>query len=931
MDQNLTIEQLSKEFSKLQKKILKLEKQISQDTKEIKVLLESKEKYEHFFQNSTDAICIHDINGNILETNQRCQELLGYSKKEILTCHIKDFHPPETIGHLKKQSKMLLRNKHINFEIVFLRKNRERFEGEVSSTLFKIKGKKIYQATLRDISDRKHAEYALIKSENQYRLLFEYSFDAIFVHQKEKIINANKQLCEMMGYSRTQLLQMSILDFYDESGREASKRRINRKKTHLQFETQWLKVDGTLIDVEINSTIIDPDKGIIQAIVHNISEKKRFIEKLKESEEKHRSLFEYAQDAIIIIDAENLQFEDANQAALNFYGYTKKELMKLLITDVSDEAKKTKETISKIRKDDKRSKQLLLRYHKRKDGTVVPVEIYSGTFMSAGRKKIIGSVRDITARINAQKELEAAKEAAEQASRLKGEFLANMSHEIRTPMNGIIGMTELALGTNPPKEQKSYLEMVKTSADSLLAIINDILDFSKIEAKQLELEKIDFDLRHNIKNTLDIMAIKANDAGIELNCHIKPDVPTALLGDPGRLRQVNVNLLGNALKFTHEGEVVLTIETAKEDDTAATLHFMIRDTGIGIPEDKVDTIFESFQQTDGTMTRKYGGTGLGLAISRQLVDMMQGKIWVESKLGKGSTFHFTARFELSQQKDIEKISLKSTNLKDIPILIIDDNKTSRFILREMTTSWGMIPDEADSGIVGLQKLDAAYNKGTPYKFILLDYKMPQMNGFGVAVKIQQRPYSQQAKIILLTSLGQRGDAALCKEKGISGYLLKPVKQSELLDTLSISFGQTLNEEMPLLTRHVVSEARRRLKILLAEDNSINLKLAVRILEMRGHRISIAINGKEAVKAFEDDIFDIILMDVQMPVMDGFEATKRIREIENKTAKHIPIAAMTAHTMKGDKERCLEAGMDAYISKPIRTKELFHVIERLTAK
>jgi PAS domain S-box-containing protein len=930
-DQNLTKKQLLDEFSKLEKRGRQLEQKMSQNLKEMEVLLDSKERYELYFQKSTDAICIHDVNGNILETNERCQELLGYSEKEMLTCHLEDFHPPEIICFLKKHSKKLSQKKHIINEIVFIRKNGEQFDGEISSTLIEMKRNRVCQSIIRDISGRKYADNALINSVNQYRLLFENSFDAIFVHQKERIINANKQLSEMMGYSRAQLQGMSILDFYDEAGREASRDRINRDKRYLRFEAQWIKADGTLIDVEINSTIVDPDNGIQQAIVHNITEKKRFIEKLTESEERHRSLFEYAQDAIIIFDAEDLRFEDANQAALKFYGYTKEELLKLLITDVSAETEKTKETISNISKEDEGSKHLLLRYHKKKDGNVVPVEIYSGTFMSKGRKKIIGSVRDITPRIAAQKELEAAKQAAEQASRLKSEFLANMSHEIRTPMNGIIGMTELALGTNPPKEQKSYLEMVKTSADSLLSIINDILDFSKIEAQQLELEKIDFDLRHNIESALDIMAIKANDAGIELNCHIKPDVPTALLGDPVRLRQVNVNLLGNALKFTQKGEVVLTIETEKEDTSSVTLHFMVKDTGIGIPEDKIDTIFESFQQADGTTTRTYGGTGLGLAISRQLVDMMQGKIWVESELGKGSTFHFTANFELSPKKNIEKISLKSANLKDIPVLIIDDNKTNRCILREMTTSWGMTPDAVASGKAGLKRLDAAYHKGTPFKFILLDYQMPHMDGFGVALEIQQRPYSKAVKIIMLTSLGERGDAALCKQKGISGYLVKPVKQSELLATLCISLGHTMDAEMPLLTSHVIREARRRLKILLAEDNLVNQKLAARILEKRGHRITIAKNGKEAVDALIEDTFDIILMDVQMPEMDGFEATQRIREIESETGKHVPIAAMTAHTMKGDKERCLEAGMDAYISKPIQTEELFNVVERLTAK
>jgi two-component system, sensor histidine kinase and response regulator len=651
---------------------------------------------------------------------------------------------------------------------------------------------------------------------------------------------------------------------------------------------------------------------------------------LESSEKRSRQILETSFDAFVGLNSEG-KIADWNAQAENTFGWPHDEVIGRTLAEIIIPARHRAAYEQNV--------QQLLAAHDGpiangrfeteascRDGHEIPAEFTISTMRREDGIHFAAFVRDLTQRRQFERDLLTAKEAAEAASNAKSTFLATMSHEIRTPMNGILGMTELLMDTEMSGEQREHLGLVRVSAESLLSIINDILDFSKIEAGKLDLEAIPFDFRESLGETMKSLGMRVQQKGLELVYEVRPDVPETLVGDPGRIRQLLINLVGNSVKFTKQGEIFVSVEEEAQEGGSTRLHFAIKDTGIGIPIDKQKKIFEAFSQADESMARKYGGTGLGLAICTRLVAMMQGKIWVESEPGQGSTFHFTLNLAVQEGPAIVRARLAPEELREMHVLIVDDNSTNRRVLSGMLTRWGMRPAGVDSGRAALQAMEIAQSTGRPFPLILLDGQMPEMDGFEFAERIKKETGLTKATIIMLTSAGHLGDAARCRKLGISAYLVKPVRQQEVLEAICTALGANPQEKAPLVTTHLLREDRNRSRVLLVEDNAVNQTLAVRLLEKRGYAVLVTGNGLEALAAMEKEKFDIVLMDIQMPEMDGFEATAAIREKEKSSGRHVPIIAMTANALKGDQERCVAAGLDGYVSKPIRTKELFAAIE-----
>jgi len=670
----------------------------------------------------------------------------------------------------------------------------------------------------------------------------------------------------------------------------------------------------------------------------DVTERKSAEEALRTSEERYRVLFERNLAGVYRTTLEG-RILDVNDACARIFGFSsREEILSQPVTSMY-QSDTDREAFLELMKKQRTVANYESQFRKVDGSPVWVLENASLTQGKNGEWLMEGTLIDITARKKAERDILKAKEAAEMANRAKSEFLANMSHEIRTPMNGILGMTELALQTSLDAEQREYLSLVKSSADSLLTVINDVLDFSKIEAGKLDLDPVEFNLRENLNETLKTLTFRAYSKGLELIGEVRPEVPPTVIGDPVRIRQILLNLLANAVKFTEQGEIVATAAIQEEDDSTVLVHFSVRDTGIGIPREKQRLIFEAFSQADSSTTRKYGGTGLGLTISSRLVQMMGGKIWVESEPGRGSTFHFTVRLEKGAEDLLsDTASRECMDFRNLKVLVVDDNATNRRVLEDTLKQWEVKVQVESSAPRAFRALQRENKQGEGFDVVLTDANMPEMDGFELAELIRRDPGAGHTQIVLLTSSRHEAAAERCRNIGFAAYLTKPVSQLELKAALLQSSSLVLQAKAssPVVMSPSPPEARGvepagqregpdpqdgKLRILLAEDNAVNQTLAIRYLLKLGHHPTVVNNGREAVEAVFKGQFDLVLMDVQMPHMDGLEATAAIREWENKNGGHIPIVAMTAHAMTGDRERCLDAGMDEYVTKPIERQRL----------
>ncbi|MDD5217445.1 MAG: PAS domain S-box protein [Candidatus Omnitrophica bacterium] len=917
-------------------------------------LQEELSRYELAIDGTTHGIWDWKINpdrwdaaDSEVQFSSKLLETLGYQKDELKNTFEAlqaTLHPVDQGNVMKAIENHLLRKEPFNVDSRICFKN-----GEYH--WFRIRGQAVWDeqgrpvrmaAFLVDIQWLKKAEHEFLIAEEKYRTVFENSAVAITVtDEHERLVSWNKFTENLLGMTHDDLYLKPIQSFYPEDEwRKIRAYNIREKGMQHHLETKMIKKNGELIDIDVSLSVLkDPEGQITGAIgiSRDITERKQAEVMMR----KLSSVVERTGDSVMITDVNGI-IEYVNPAFEQNTGYKKEEV-----------TGKTPRVIKSGQHDQKFYEVLWATIlsgqvfratviNKKKNGELTYEEQVITPLVDKENKitHFVSTARDITFRKQAEEALKKAKEAAEAANRAKSEFLANMSHEIRTPMNGVIGMAGLLLDTELTPEQHEYAEGVRSSADNLLTLINDILDFSKIEAGKLNVEPIPFDLHLAVEEVADMLAVKAQEKGIELIVRCDPEAPRRVIGDVGRIRQILTNLVGNAVKFTDEGHVLINVDCKSKNAEFAEFKFSVEDTGIGIADDHMRNIFDKFTQADASTTRRYGGTGLGLAICKQLVDLMSGEIGVKSLLGRGSAFWFQLRLPLDHQGP-QQIPL--ADLAGIRIMIVDDNPINRRVLTEQIMSWGGVVDAFATPAEALAGLQNAHNQGKYYQIGLLDFQLPGMDGEMLARAIKSDSNLKDIVLILITSMGMRGDAQRLTDLGVAAYLVKPIRQDHLKETLAMVWGaKSKGISIKLITRHTLKEAKVSdsesktpertargaavSRILLAEDNAVSQQVARRMLEKLGCRVDVVGNGSEAVRMARELPYDLVFMDCQMPEMDGYEATRQIRKHEG-TQRHTTIVALTAHALEGEREKCLDAGMDDYLTKPVTKEDLLTVLKR----
>ncbi|WP_227254648.1 PAS domain-containing hybrid sensor histidine kinase/response regulator [Frigoriglobus tundricola] len=905
-------------------------------------LWQTEERFRRAFDDAATGMALVAPDGGFIRVNRSLCEIVGYSGAELLASRFQEITHPDDLDADLALAESTLSGRVSTYQIEKRYRHRD---GQFVWVLLCVSlvrdtaGTPLhFVAQIQDITARKRAEAELAAVTSQMRLILNSTGEGIYGIGTDGVCTfVNRAASETLGYAPDDLVGRNMHDTLHHTRPDGSPYpaldcpilRAFRAGagSRVASEVFWRK-DGTALPIEYSSFPMIEGATTVGAVItfRDITARKRQEEALLASEERYRTLATHSPVGIFQSDATGARVYHNDQWCRMTGMSAERAAGAGWLTAIHPADRARVHAAWEQVRTGGGSAELEYRFVRPTGeavwvlGRTVALRGATGT-----RDGYIGIVADVSA-------LKRAQEAAEAATRAKSEFLANMSHEIRTPMNGILGMTDLVLETDLTAEQRECIGLVKSSADALLTVINDILDFSKIEAGKLDLEPLPFSVRDVVGDALKALAGRAHAKGLELTCDAAADVPDQLVGDAHRLRQVLTNLVGNAIKFTDRGEVVVRFEQAAEPGDAVRLRFSVSDTGIGIPADKLRAVFEPFTQADGSTTRKYGGTGLGLTICQRLVELMGGRVWAESEPGTGSTFFFEVRLERATSA-AEPVAEVPADLEGVTVLVVDDNGTNRRVLAEMVRNWGARPTCAAGGREALDALRWAAAQGDPFPLVLLDGMMPGMDGFMVAERIGRDPALAQTTILMLTSADHPGDAARCRALGLAAYLVKPVKPGDLNRTIRAALADPGSSAIgrmqlaaPATPAAAVAPTTRPLRVLIAEDNPVNQRVIVRLLEKGGHAVTVTCNGRQVLAALDREAFDVVLMDVQMPEMDGFETTKAIRDREAGGRRRTPIVAMTAHAMKGDRERCLAAGVDDYLSKPVQRSELQRVLD-----